>query len=255
MSETHVQKSGLSPQYILRASLCREPHCAHEENWKDRALSEIENLGWSSDYAERGYTAGVRGVLLANWNYFPRDIGDTLERAGFDIQWSDQWTTCGDCGKLVRTSGDCYSWQPYYVIENECELVCLDCVDWESYLESIEDNADAACMRACDPAKYGYRLVSEPREYQNGMHAGMTDNPTRILETLHTAGHKRIVFRIPETSQFYIEFETWEKVPDTQPVNVLADPFACGCNGWCECHKTGLPIGETCDCRPITEDN
>lgn len=27
----------------------------------------------------------------------------------------------------------------------------------------------------------------------------------------------------------------------------------CLCRGWCDCHKTGWPAGETCDCRPACE--
>lgn len=212
MSANH--KSGLSPQFILKASLCREPHCASEPEWKTRAISEIENLGWYPGYAEPGYTDPPKGVLLANWNYFPSRIDDTLTRAGFDIEWSDEWSTCDNCGKLIRTSPNGYDWQPYSVMMNDCDLVCLRCVDWAEYLESIEDNPSSAVMRKCDPSKYGYQLVSEPRQYQNGLHTGMDDNPRQILKALHAAGKTGIIFRIPETSQFYIEFETWERIPE-----------------------------------------
>lgn len=175
-------------------------------------MDEIENLNWAQDYAERGYTAGVRGVLLADWNYFPSDIDRVLSSAGFDVQWNDEWDTCEQCGKLVRTSGDCYDWQPHYVIEGECSLVCLDCVDWESYLEGCEDNPGIAVMRECDPSDYGYELLSSPGEYESGWHPGQTDTPQKVLAGLQERGYKRIVFRIPETSQFYMKFETWQKV-------------------------------------------
>jgi hypothetical protein len=199
--------SGLAVETILRASLCREPHCATGD-WKRSAESKIENLTWAAGYAERGYTEGAKGVLLANWNYFPAKVADVLERAGYDVQWSDEWSTCDCCSKLVRTSPDCYDWQPYFILADG-ELTCLDCVDWEAYLESIEDNPRAAVVRKCDPSQFGYSLVS--RDHENGFHPGQNDDPKRILAELEARDMKRIVFRVAETSQFYIRFEVWQK--------------------------------------------
>lgn len=206
----------MTPQYILEKSLCREPHCAHGENWQQTAKSEIANLGYAPGYAEPGYTDPQHGILLANWNYFPSRIDRTLEAAGYGIEWSDEWITCEECGKLVRTSADCYSWQPSYVLMNDCDVVCHACVDWSEYLESIEDDENKAVTRACDPSKFGYRRISEPGEFENGLHPGMNDKPHDILKALHAAGRGPIVFRVPETSQFYITFETWERIPESE---------------------------------------
>jgi hypothetical protein len=207
----------------MRASLARhiaeiqKPADANTPQWqtadaqKRSGESEIENLDWAEEYAEPGYQAELRGVLLADWNYFTRDVTDVLQRAGFACEWNDEWSKCEDCGKLVRTSGDSYGWQPYYVLQNDCEIVCLDCVDWADYLESCEDNAHKAVMRACDPSKYGYQLLSEPGEYENGLHQEQDDNPVTILRALQEKGEKGIVFRVPETSQFYITFEVWAR--------------------------------------------
>lgn len=221
-----ILHSGLSPQFIMRASLARHirditrsDDGANTPNWqkpdyqKRSGESEIENLNWYQDYAEPGYrmSHGDRGILTADWNYFHRGITTLLERAGFECEWSDEWSSCEDCNKLVRTSGDCYQWQPYYVIQNECELVCLDCVDWPNYLESIEDNPAKACMRKCNPAEHGYTLISESAEYENGFHPGQNDDPKKILAKLQEQGKEHIVFRISESSQFYITFEVWQK--------------------------------------------
>jgi hypothetical protein len=137
-------KTGLSAEYIMRKSLCRPPHCftAHvvgqgyvndgglaetrEDYDRQRqraAESEIENLMWANGYAEPGYTDPEKGIVFANWNYFPRELPDILERGGYEIEWSDEWATCGDCGRAVRTSPNSYGWEAYFVILNECELV------------------------------------------------------------------------------------------------------------------------------------
>lgn len=175
------------------------------------AKSEIDNLTYATGYAEPGYTDPEKGVVLLNWNKFPRGLDDILERAGYAIEWSDEWSTCSDCGKLVRTSPDGYSWQPSYRIMNECEIVCDDCIDWPDYLQSIEDDADTCCMAACNPAEHGYRLISDPGKFENGFHPGQTDNPHEILKTYSDRGETGIVFRLAETSQFYCKFEVWQR--------------------------------------------
>ena len=74
--------------------------------------AEIDNMGYAPGYAERGYEQPKRGVLLANWNRFPRDFDRVLERAGYAVEWRDEWTTCDDCGKAFRTQPDSYVWTP-----------------------------------------------------------------------------------------------------------------------------------------------
>lgn len=224
--------SGLSPQFILRAALSKELKRVTKEYGEKLAKgervyrhdtpeshklsgeSEIENLTWYPDYAEPGYSLshGEKGILAADWNYFPRDVDKLLERAGFEVEWSDEWTDCSECGKAIRTSPDSYDFQKYWVWQED-ECVCLNCVDWPEYLKSIEDDASKAVVRECDPSKFGYVRVSQEREYENGWHPGQTDSPRVILDALHEKGEDRIIFRIPETSQFYIEFETWQRAP------------------------------------------
>lgn len=192
------------------------------------ALSEVENIGYASEYAEQGYSDPERGILFANWNHIPKRTMAALERMGFECEWSDEWDTCSDCNKAVRTSPDSYGWQAYFVLLNDCELVCLDCVDWEDYLASIQDNPNKAVMSACDPSQHGYRLVSTPAQFENGFHAGMNDNPKAILKHYHTQGKTELVFRIPETSQFYITFEVW------QHIRTVEDWIPCDCCGYRE---------------------
>lgn len=225
----------MTPQYILKKSLCRAAHCysahvpgqgyvnhgemaesrpGYDRQRRQTAESEIDNMQWAPDYAEPGYHSPAKGVLFADWNVFPARIDDTLARAGYDVQWSDEWSICDDCGRAVRTSSDCYGWQPYYVMIDDCSIVCLDCVDWPAYLESIEDNPDTAVTRQCDPSEQGYERLSDEREYESGFHLGQNDSPAKILEALHATGRRRIVFRIADVGQFDVHFETWIKTSD-----------------------------------------
>lgn len=186
------------------------------------------NITFASEYAERGYTQPEAGILFGNWNptcgfSVPKaeqrrdpisKFARIAEHCGFELEWEDEWSTCGECGKAVRTSPDCYHWTPYFRILNECELVCLDCLDPESYLESIEDNA--ACAVPDDnrfrPELFGY--VQHNGYFETGFHPGQNDNPATILKALHAQGHKHVVFRIASKSQFDIRWEAYYKPTD-----------------------------------------
>jgi hypothetical protein len=102
-------------------------------------LSEIENLGYAKEYAEPGYTDTPRGILFADWNYFPRGVDSILERYGFEIEWSDEWDICSDCSRAVRTSANSYGWQPSFVLVNECEIVCVDCLKENRHENGYDD--------------------------------------------------------------------------------------------------------------------
>ena len=233
----------MTAEYIIRAAIAsmihghHKPHCysAHVPGHgyiseglgpiEDRAdylrqlerhaTSELENMNWANEYAEPRYDQPTKGILFADWNVFPRGLDDILERYGYAIEWSDEWSTCEDCGKAIRTSGNSYHWQPYYTMPDECSIVCNDCTDWSAYLESIEDDSDKACVRDCDPSEYGYERLSDSKEYESGFFTGQNDKPADILKALHAKGYRHIVFRLAETSQFYIKFETWKKTEDS----------------------------------------
>ena len=115
----------MTPEYILSKSLCRPAHCG--EYTPEARQSEIENIGFASEYAEPGYTNPAKGILFADWNLFPRDIDRLLEFYGYEIGWSDEWSTCDNCGRAVRTSADCYSWSPSYTCQDG-EITCTDCL-------------------------------------------------------------------------------------------------------------------------------
>jgi len=76
----------------------------------------------------------------------PGRVAEVLEKAGINIEWSDEWAECCECNKLVRTSADHYGWTRSYVMHNECEVVCEECVEEEpeEHLRSLEGNADTA---------------------------------------------------------------------------------------------------------------
>lgn len=100
-------------------------------------------MGWAPKYAEPGYDQPEKCVLMANWNEFPRGLDTLLERAGYSIEWSDEWTTCESCNGALRTQPDGYSWEPSYKDDDTCGVLCLECYADEHPSEDDEEIAEA----------------------------------------------------------------------------------------------------------------
>ena len=67
----------MTPEYILRKSLCR-PAFGRDCTPETR-LSAIEDMGFAFEYAEPGYTNPAKGILFADWNLFPKNLDSLLE--------------------------------------------------------------------------------------------------------------------------------------------------------------------------------
>ena len=180
--------------------------------WTGRSL-DVDDIRYSHEYAEPGYSNPSKGILFANWNHVSQRVQDILERAGFAIEWQDEWTTCGNCNRALREKPDCYSWQPSFASYSDGETLCLDCLDPEDYLETLEDNPRTALnLPDIDPSQYGYRKVEG--DFENGFHPGQNDDPKKIYERLCEAGHSRLLFQINDVAQFDMRFSIWEKIAE-----------------------------------------
>lgn len=110
-----------------------------------KAKSRIQYVQTYDKYSEPGYDLPQSGIVaVGNWNpvddydrdaqvRVPHDdtpelLGDLLDKLGCALEWSDEWTSCSDCGGLVRIQPDCHSWIPYYTHpEHGGDLVCHEC--------------------------------------------------------------------------------------------------------------------------------
>ena len=194
------------------------------KGWETR--SRLEEIQFFDGYAEPGYGSGADDELIAigDWNTInrsdrekgervdistlPKQLAESFERIGVEIEWSDEWASCCNCGKLVRTSGDSYSWAPSFV-ENDGELTCCECATEDddsiaSLLESYEGNPNNALTLDVDPTSHGYTCLFDRCE--NGWHRGMDASPKVIAKELHARGVGRFLFKIEENSQFYTTF-------------------------------------------------
>ena len=125
----------------------------NSSDWRIRNSLEDIQLHYNG-YAEPGYADPECGLIATgNWNEItewrdgerkvisdvPARIARLFEKLGIEIEWSDEWATCENCGKLVRTEPDGYSWKPSYTL-GEGELLCHECTEDET--DDTEDETD-----------------------------------------------------------------------------------------------------------------
>ena len=155
-------------------------------------------------------------VILGDWNHVPGKVFDMLERNGYSCEWLDEWSSCGNCGKVFRTSPNSYHWQPAYWM-TEGDITCLECLDPQEYYESLENHpskcATDTILNKYPIENYGYELVKD--DYQNGWHEGMNDDPKTILKAAQENKPGKYIFVLDEQSQFYITFSLYRKMEDS----------------------------------------
>jgi hypothetical protein len=175
---------------------------------------------YAEAYAEPGYSIGPgkNCILFANWNpkSFDRNapknervmtrLAKVAERAGCEVEWSDEWSTCDECCGAIRLSPDCYTWKPSYEM-GDGYIVCHECIDPADYLERLEGDPRRACTLNIDPADHGYVVVKQRME--SGFHPGQNADPNVVARDLKEKGVERFLFTIDATGQFDIEFSVW----------------------------------------------
>lgn len=173
-------------------------------------------------YAEPGYDGMI--IATGNWNRAgetwdqskgkfiggddtPTRLHAVLEKLGVKTEWSDEWTSCDNCCKLVRTVGDSYHWRPSYAITNE-SIYCQECLklDAKTYLESLEGRSNTCCPVDIYPSEHNYVLAGQ---YEHGFHPGQNDNPKKIAASLRSQGVTRFLFTLDQNNQFDQRFSLW----------------------------------------------
>lgn len=144
----------------------------------------------------------------------PKDKYDTsvLDELNIDYGFSDEWSACDNCGKLIRTEPNSYSWVPDFFVDNEKgEIICGDCVreDPREYLETLYNNPEVAntILSTSDLEAQGFERIGET--YENGWY-DRNDSPEEILnKALEEHPNGVFVFSITTQGQFATQFELW----------------------------------------------
>jgi len=197
--------------------------------------SHASDIQWYREYAD-GREAPKAGIFVANWNNdqtrqgnryvdvpgnIMRRLGDILERMGGELEWSDQVSSCDDCGRLIQTEPDCYSWQPEFEV-GDGSIVCTDCMDPEEYLSRLADEHGFNSIGSIDPGEHGYVRLNED-SFETGWHPGQTDDPRKMAKQLEGLGVKRFLFHKDEQSQFYVTWSVYVPAPEASDDDDDAD--------------------------------
>ncbi len=194
-------------------------------------LSFIEHIGFDG-YAEPGYADPKGAIVTANWNHDKEKIiradfvdpdeddsdemhtvAEALEKLGCEIEWSDEWDTCSNCNKLVRTSGNSYHWTRFYWSDAATgDCICGRCIEKDEslrkeYVDSHIGNLGACLTIPIDLEEYDF--VRLPQDFESGWHPGQNADPKKIAVALRARGIQRFVFNLDSVGQFDAAFSVW----------------------------------------------
>jgi hypothetical protein len=199
----------------LDASIAAQIVAKHD---KDTGSEYCE---YASNYGEPGYSDPTGGILLANWNNVPDHVQHGLERRGFELEWSDEWSVHYETANgpaAYRTQPDSYGWTPSLIFlddgspfsRNEAQA------DPDDYLEILLDNPNRADTFGIDWALHGFESIQDG---ESGFHPGQTDKPETMLaaaQAMPNGADFDYIFQIRDNGQFDIKFRllrrsnTWE---------------------------------------------
>jgi len=137
-----------------------------------------------------------------------------MDQQSIEYGYSDEYTFCSDCGNIIRTSPNSYSWQPDYYI-GDGFIVCNECFNQEGYQQDYIETLINECTRVNQLLtddqllEIGYTQINRD-SYENGWHEGQNDDPKIIYNSL-TDKYNNIVFSLSEQSQFYVRFDVYVK--------------------------------------------
>lgn len=131
----------------------------------------------------------------------------------FDWGFSDEFSTCENCGRSFQYSHNSYDDIPRWAMIDRLGIFCHECIRdefEEEYIESVTNNPKQALkitiINESRLAKLGWKKLDE--KYENGFHQGMNDKPIDVYNKLKDKYDVIFTFM---PSQFYVEFWAWTK--------------------------------------------
>lgn len=174
-----------------------------------------EDVSYCSYYGEPGYTQPREGVILANWNNFKKRTADYLEAAGYELEWSDEWTIDYDNDKAYRTSPDSYFWRPAFIYTEGGDMLTPDDDEGDVIEEVAIEKGKQKDAIKCLPnwitqdhlKAAGYEPWEDGKEYETGLHHGQDDSPDKVAKEIFTHdGITHVCFFVNDKSQFDIRW-------------------------------------------------
>lgn len=147
-----------------------------------------------------------------NFKHFKLLLAE-LEIEEYNFGFADEYTTCSECGSIIRTSPDSYDWSPDYWLNCEDgEIICRECLTTceDDYIEWLvrREKPSGSILDVDKLIEHGFTVILEG--LKNGFHPGDTDSPSAILAYLKPCYN--VVFLI-SNSQFTTGFDVLIRNP------------------------------------------
>lgn len=162
-------------------------------------------------------------------------LEEAIKRELGDFVFSDEYDTCSECGRPLRTRPDSYGRQPTY-IEEEGDYLHADCLNPEWFVDWMENNKGKAVPYAILKKLDGFTTIEEPDqdeqsytrmiEFESGMHPGQDDDPNKV--TAYLSDHGIDVWYEYDAGQFDITWRPLVRMADhdqAQKLLVGFDPY------------------------------
>jgi hypothetical protein len=157
-------------------------------------------------------------LITANWNNIPDKLHDFIDNV-FKTHWIDEYASCEVCNKAIKTSPNCYGWEPGFIV-TEYGLICQNCIkDDEGIQEEIieyyiNETNKAVPSWFCPLLKnHGficYSIDDYCEKFESGFHPGQTDDPVKIAKDIQkTLPDYDFIFKIDSIGQFDVHFSVF----------------------------------------------
>lgn len=157
------------------------------------------------------FIALAKEVLKMDPEAVDYEIEEKLET---NLVFYDEYTTCENCGQIVRIAPDSYEWQPDFYAGNN-GIICGGCVreNWEYKEDYIADKINNPKMAVNgvlsedDLVAMGFAKVNAD-SYAAGWYDGQNDDPEAIYAELKDL-YAEVLFYVDSVGQFDTCFSAW----------------------------------------------
>lgn len=166
--------------------------------------------------AEQGYEN--KPLICADWNPPKMErIYNWIEKyyeGRFDLGWNDEWMSCNECGRAIRSIHNHYGWEPSYLSSDYDEVLCIECVknmDEEAlkgYINNSNKVLPSWTIEIAEDA--GFKCFEDKNYcqiYETGLYSHQTDDPKEVEKFLQkNLPEHDYLFAINSTGQFDIHW-------------------------------------------------